>query len=139
MSPSTWTPTQAGAAYLAALLVIGALDALWLGWLARDFYRDAMGELMRPDIRWGPALVFYFAYPAGLLALALTPMPEHALGAAARGALMGLVAYGVYDMTNLATLKGWSWRLSLVDMGWGVFVSCLGAGAAWWAWAKFAR
>lgn len=138
-SSVSWSFSQSAAAYVAALLVIGVLDAVWLGWLARDFYRDALGELMRPDVRWGPALAFYFAYPAGLLALALMPMPSDAWHAAARGALVGLVAYGVYDMTNLATLKGWSVRLSLVDMAWGTFVSATAALAAWSAWSRFDR
>ena len=136
-SAASFNFTQAGLAYGAALLVIGALDALWLGWLARGFYRDAMGDLMRPDVLWGPALVFYLAYPVGLLMLALTPMPPSAWHAAGRGALLGLIAYGVYDMTNLATLNGWSWRLSLVDMAWGTFVTCLAAVAAWSTWARF--
>jgi len=138
-TPASWTATQAAAAYGAALLVIGALDALWLGWLARDFYRDAMGDLMRPDVRWGPALVFYVAYPAGLVALALTPLPPNALQAVWRGALLGVIAYGVYDMTNLATLKGWSARLSIVDMAWGTFVSAMAALAAWSAASRFMR
>jgi uncharacterized membrane protein len=138
-SSDSFNVLQVAAAYGAALLVIGALDALWLGWLARGFYRDAMGDLMRPDILWGPALVFYFAYPAGVLMLALSPMPLNAWQAAGRGALLGLVVYGVYDMTNLATLKGWSWKLSLLDMAWGTLVTCLGAVAAWSAWSRFTR
>lgn len=103
--------TRAFKPYLAALLVMGVLDALWLGVLARDFYRQELGEQMVAQVRWVPALLFYVAYPA---------------------ALVGLVAYGVYDLTNLATLRHWPVRLALVDMAWGTFASTLaGATAAW--------
>lgn len=120
-------------AYFASLLAIGLLDALWLGWLARDFYQREIGALMRADILKLPALLFYLGYPAGLLLLALQPRPEHLGEALARCALMGLVAYGTYDLTNLATLKGWPLKLVLVDMAWGVTVSVAGGAAGWWA------
>lgn len=118
--------------YLAALLVMGILDALWLGVLAKDFYRTQMGELMVEQIRWAPALVFYFGYPAALVALALYPAGQPFAQQVARAALVGLVAYGVYDLTNMATLRQWPLKLALVDTAWGVFASVLaGAAAAW--------
>ena len=99
--------------YAAALLVMGVLDALWLGWLARDFYRQEIGAQMADPIRWGPALAFYFAYPAAL------------------------VAYGVYDLTNLATLRQWPVKLALVDTAWGTFASTLAGGVAAWVAQRF--
>jgi len=118
--------------YLAALLVLGILDALWLGWLARDFYRQQIGAQMVEQIRWAPALVFYFAYPAALVALALFPAGQPLGEQVLRAALVGLVAYGVYDLTNLATLRQWPMKLALVDMAWGVLAStAAGAAAAW--------
>jgi len=118
--------------YLAALLVMGILDALWLGVLAKDFYRAQMGELMVEQVRWAPALIFYFAYPAALVALALYPAGQPLGMQLARAALVGLVAYGVYDLTNMATLRQWPLKLALLDTAWGVFASTLaGAAAAW--------
>jgi len=118
--------------YLAALLVMGLLDALWLGLLAKDFYRAQMGELMVEQVRWAPALVFYFAYPAALVALALYPAGQPFALQVARAALVGLVAYGVYDLTNAATLRQWPLKLALLDTAWGTFASTLaGAAAAW--------
>lgn len=119
--------------YLTALLIIGALDALWLGVLARDFYRAELAGLMAEQVRLLPAAVFYLGYPAGLVALALRPLPESLGAAARRAALLGLIAYGVYDMTNLATLKGFGATLALVDMAWGTFVTASAGAAAWWA------
>ncbi len=123
--------------YAAALLVMGVLDALWLGWLARDFYRQEIGAQMADPIRWAPALAFYFAYPAALVALALFPAGQPLGLQIARAALVGLVAYGVYDLTNLATLRHWPLKLALVDAGWGVFASTLAGAAAAWVAQRF--
>ena len=120
-------------AYAAALLVLGLLDGLWLGWVARDFYRQEMGDLMAAEVAKIPAAIFYFAYPAGLLALSLNPLPASATAAMARAALVGLVVYGVYDLTNMATLRHWSLKLALVDVAWGVLVSAVAGTAAWFA------
>jgi uncharacterized membrane protein len=117
--------------YAAALLVIGVLDALWLGWLARDFYQREMGALMLPELKKLPAALFYLGYPLGLLALALTPHPGTLANAVLRSALLGLIAYGAYDLTNLATLKGWSPRLAMVDMAWGMVLSAVAGAVAW--------
>lgn len=118
--------------YAAALLVLGVLDALWLGWLARDFYRQQMGDQMADPIRWGPALVFYFGYPAALVALAVFPAGQPLGLQIARAALVGLVAYGVYDLTNLATLRHWPLKLACVDAAWGTLASTISGGVAAW-------
>lgn len=120
-------------AYGGALLAIAVLDGLWLGLLARDFYQEEMGALLAPELRIWAAAVFYFGYPAGLVALVLNPRPDRLKDAAARAALVGAMAYGTYDFTNLATLQGWTIELALVDVAWGVVVSALAGSAAWWA------
>ncbi|WP_395701924.1 DUF2177 family protein [Aquabacterium sp.] len=120
------------AAYGAMLLTIGLLDAVWLGWLARGLYQREIGALLSGQVQALPALLFYLGYPAGLWWLALTPRPDSWTQAAWRCALLGLIAYGTYDFTNLATLKGWSWRIALVDTGWGIAVSLAAGSAAWW-------
>ncbi len=118
--------------YLAALFVVGLLDALWLGWLARDFYREAIGEQMVEQVRSVPALLFYVGFPAALVALAVYPAGQPLAMQVARAALVGLLAYGVYDLTNLATLRHWPLRLALADTAWGTLVStAAGAAAAW--------
>lgn len=123
--------------YLAALLVLGLLDALWLGWLARDFYREAIGAQMAAQVRCAPALVFYFGFPAALVALALFPAGQPFAMQVARAALVGLVAYGVYDLTNMATLRQWPLKLVLVDMAWGSFISAVAGAAAAWVGQRF--
>jgi uncharacterized membrane protein len=119
------------AGYGAALLVVGVLDALWLGFIARDFYKREIGDLMTDSVRLLPAAVFYLGYPAGLVALALNPLPATMGDAAFKSALLGLVVYGVYDMTNMATLRHWSLKLALADMAWGTVVAAAAGAVAW--------
>jgi uncharacterized membrane protein len=124
------------AAYLAALLCLGLLDALWLGWIAREAYQRELGALLRPDILKLPALAFYVGYPAGLLALALHPLPESWATVLLRSMVYGVVAYGTYELTNLATLKGWPPRLALLDLAWGTAATTAAGGLAWWVLIK---
>ena len=125
-------------AYVAALVVVAALDALWLGVLAKDFYRTEMLPVAAAEVRLLPAAVFYLAYPIGLMALALLPSPGSLPEAVARAALVGLVAYATYDLTNMATLKQWSWGLALTDTVWGTFLSAAAGGAAYWTLKRMA-
>ncbi len=118
--------------YLAALLTIGVLDGLWLGWVARDFYQAEMAALAADKIKLVPALAFYLLYPVGLLALGLMPEPPDLKTAVLRCAGLGLLAYATYDLTNLATLRSWSWRLAATDVAWGTFISTCAGGAAFW-------
>lgn len=118
------------AAYGATALCFLALDALWLSLATPRLYRPAMGELLAPRFSPAPAIAFYLIYIGGLVALAIAPafragQPTQAL---AYGAALGLVAYATYDLTNLATLKGFPAHLALIDLAWGTIVS---AGAAY--------
>jgi len=121
-----------GSTYLVAFLVLAILDAVWLGYVAREFYRRELGSLMADSIPIAPAAAFYVLYPLGLIVLALHPAPDTLVGAFVRSAVVGLVAYGTYDLTNLATLRGWSLRLSMIDIAWGTLVSGAAGLAAWW-------
>lgn len=119
------------AGYGAALLVIGVLDALWLGWIAKGFYQSQMSAVAADSFRLLPAVLFYLGYPAGLMALALAPLPASMAIAVGRSALVGLLAYGTYDLTNMATLKRWSWQLAALDTGWGIVLSAAAGAAAY--------
>lgn len=127
------------AAYAAATLLMLTLDGLWLGLLAKDFYQQGLGHLMAESPRWGPALLFYALYPLGLLVFAVLPAGQDAGLAPAlwRGALFGLMAYATYDLSNLATLKDWPVLVSVVDVAWGAFASCLATLAARLAYDRF--
>jgi uncharacterized membrane protein len=111
--------------YLPALIVFLVLDALWLGVVARGFYREQFGDLMRPDVRWGAALLFYLLFIAAVLVFVVAPALARGslLYALGMGAFFGLVAYATYDLTNLAVLRGFSTRVAVVDMAWGAVVT----------------
>ena len=118
--------------YLPALVVFLVLDALWLGVVARGFYREQLGDLMRPDVRWGAALLFYLLFIAAVLVFVVLPALErgslaYAIG---MGAFFGLVAYATYDLTNLAVLRGFPAKVAVVDMAWGAAVTAGTSAAA---------
>jgi len=112
-------------AYLAAMVAFLVIDGVWLGVIARDFYADQLGGLLRKNILAAPALAFYLIYTAGLVFLAVRPHQADVslLNVAMYGAIVGFLAYGTYDMTNLATLKQWPVLMSFVDVLWGTFLS----------------
>lgn len=117
-------------AWAGAFLPFIAIDLVWLGVVARDFYVGQLGSLMAPKPRWGIALLFYAAYCAGIVLFAV--MPGMAAGSLLRtvllGAALGALAYGTYDLTNLATLRGWPPLLSVVDVAWGTLLTATAAG-----------
>ena len=117
--------------YLIALVLLLAIDLVWLGWVARSFYVAQLGDLMRPQPGLVAAGLFYAIYAAGLVHFAVLPgLREDCWPSAlAQGALLGLVAYATYDLSNLATLKGWPFALSMVDLAWGTALSGVVAAA----------
>ena len=116
-------------AYALTLIVFFSLDLLWLGLVARGFYASQLGGLMRDNINFLAAGGFYLAYVAGIVFFAVAPALAEGSWrkAAINGVLLGLLAYGTYDMTNLATLRNWPVAMSLVDMAWGGLVTGLSA------------
>ncbi len=114
-------------AYFSILLTFLVLDGIWLGLLMGPSYRAWLGPLMLDKPVIAPAVVFYLMYTVGLLVLAVQSglRRDSVSHAAKRSALLGLVAYGTYDLTNWATLQGWPAQLALVDWAWGTFASAV--------------
>jgi uncharacterized membrane protein len=101
-----------------------ALDAVWLGVIARKLYSREIGHLLAPNVRWGAAVIFYVLYVTGLLTFVVLPRADSTpLRVALLGALFGLVAYATYDLTNLATLSRWPMTVTLVDLAWGALAT----------------
>jgi uncharacterized membrane protein len=107
--------------YAIALPVFIAIDMVWLGLVAKNFYRNQIGFLMRSEINWAAALVFYLLFVLGLVLFVISPAIEKNswVRALMYGALFGLVTYATYDLSNLATLKDWPLWVTLVDLAWG--------------------
>jgi len=112
-------------AYAAAVIAFLVIDGLWLGVVAKSFYADNLGSLLRDKVLVLPALAFYLVYTAGLVFLAVRPgqVDVSLASVALYGAVVGFLAYGTYDMTNLATLRDWPLIVSVVDMIWGTVLS----------------
>lgn len=113
------------AVYCAGVASALFLDLVWLGVVAQRFYEQQIGFLLRSDVRWVPAVVFYLIYVAALGVLVVRPAVERAsVGRAiALGALLGLAAYAAYDLTSLAMVKDYPTMAALVDLAWGTVLS----------------
>jgi len=110
---------------MAAVTAFLVIDGIWLGIVARGFYANQMADLLRKNILAAPALAFYLMYTAGLVFLAVRPgQADVTLASVAfYGAVVGFLAYGTYNMTNLATITNWPWLVSAVDLIWGIVLS----------------
>lgn len=111
--------------YFIALPVFFAIDMIWLGLVAKNFYAKQIGFLMKPDVNWMAAIIFYLLFIIGIVVFVITPALEqkswvHAL---LFGALFGLITYATYDLTNLATVKDWPLLVTVVDLVWGMTLS----------------
>jgi uncharacterized membrane protein len=107
--------------YLIAFAVFFCIDMVWLGLVAKGFYRRHLGHLLSPKVNWTAAVLFYLLFIIGLLVFIIRPAVL--AGAPGRafllGALFGLIAYATYDLTNLATVKDWPLLVTVVDLVWG--------------------
>ena len=126
-------------AYAVAGLVFLCIDLVWLGFVASGLYRSQMGDLLAETFRIGPAIAFYLLYILGVVVFAISPAlrgggPMTALGL---GALLGLVAYGTYDLTNWAIIRNWPVLITLVDLAWGTFLTALSALAGFLVASRF--
>ena len=119
-------------AYVSTAVVFLVLDAIWLGTMADRLYRPAMGSILLERFALAPAVAFYLIYIAGVVVFAVTPALQSGrwVTALGYGAMLGLMAYATYDLTNQATLKDWSWTVTIADLCWGTFVTAVSAAAA---------
>ena len=111
--------------FLIALPVFFVIDMIWLVLIAKKFYSQQIGFLMRPDINWVAAIVFYLLFIAGLVTFVISPSVEkHSwIHAVVFGAFFGLITYATYDLTNLATIRDWPLLVTVVDLIWGSFLA----------------
>jgi len=108
--------------YVLTLAVFFLIDMVWLGLVAKNFYRRYLGDMLSPKVNWPAAILFYLLFIAGLLLFVIEPAQGRALEALWKGAVFGLIAYATYDLTNLATLKNWPLLVTVVDLVWGTFL-----------------
>jgi uncharacterized membrane protein len=127
-------------AYIGSAVVFFALDFIWLSLAVPRLYKPLLGSLLRDSPNLPVAAAFYLVYVVGLVVFAVLPANASGswLAAVGLGALLGLVAYGTYDFTNLSTIRDWPLMVSLVDLAWGVSVSAVAAAGGYAALRAFA-
>ena len=124
---------QAVTLYLITLAVFFVIDMIWLGVVAKGFYRKHLGSMLSPKVNWAAALLFYLLFIVGLVVFVIRPalVSGEPLKALLLGAFFGLISYATYDLSNLATLKNWPIIVTIVDLVWGTtlggLVSLVGA------------
>lgn len=111
--------------YAIALPVFFVIDMIWLGVIAKNFYSSQIGFLLKSEVNWTAAIIFYLIFIAGLVVFVISPAVEksswtHAL---LFGALFGFVCYATYDLTNLAVAKDWPLLVTIVDLTWGAVLA----------------
>lgn len=111
--------------YAIALPVFFAIDMVWLVLIARNFYKNQIGFLMKSEVNWPAAIIFYLLFLVGLVVFVIEPAVARKewLQALGKGALFGLITYATYDLTNMATLKDWPFTVVWVDMIWGTVLA----------------
>jgi uncharacterized membrane protein len=111
--------------YAIALPVFFAIDMLWLGLVAKNFYKEQIGMLMKPEVNWVAAIIFYLIFVGGMVVFVITPALTKGAWTHAMlmGALFGFVCYATYDLTNLAVAKDWPILVTVVDLIWGAVLA----------------
>ncbi len=118
--------------YAATALIFFPLDFVWLSNMGKGFYRAELGNLLLANPNLVVAGLFYLAYLVGVVILVSAPADGEVLKALLMGAVLGFVAYGTYDLTNLSTVAGFSPRVAIVDMAWGTALTGVSAAGGVW-------
>ncbi len=118
---------QAFIIYLCAFLVFIVIDLIWLGFIAKSFYRHQLSNLMAEKVKWIPALIFYLVYTIGVLYLVVLPASDKSSLSQAllMGALLGFVSYSTYDLSNMATIRDWPVKVVFADIVWGTILTAI--------------
>lgn len=121
--------------YAATFAAFLAIDVVWLGLVARKFYRRHLGFLLADQPNWWAAVAFYLIFVAGILVFSVVPALQTGSlwNALLMGGFYGLVTYATYDLTNQATVKNWPWIVTIIDLCWGVVLSASVSGVGYLA------
>ena len=116
-----------------------AIDSVWLGVIAVDFYKATIGHLLAPKPDFVAAAFFYVIYLGGVVHFVILPAvaKDSVFNASRQGALFGLVAYATYDLTNMATMRDWPLSVTLADLAWGAFITAASSTISAWAVKRF--
>ena len=118
--------------YLLTIPVFFLVDIIWLGYVAKRFYRSNLDFILSPDVNWPAAISFYLIYIVGILFFAVAPALEREslTRALLWGGLYGFFTYATYDLTNMALIKGWPLKIVVVDIAWGIVLCAVVAASS---------
>ena len=127
------------AIYTSFLVTLIAIDLAWLLGIAKNLYRDQMGELMASEPKLLVGLAFYLLYALGVCIFVIVPAlsKQSWIYALQYGAFFGLFCYMTYDLTNLAVIRNFPTQLALIDIAWGSLVTAACSGIAYWVGNRF--
>lgn len=110
--------------FFITFVVFFVIDMLWLGLIAKNIYQQQIGTLLKKDVNWTAAIIFYVLFIIGLVVFVIQPavVADRFVDVLLYGALFGLITYATYDLTNLATMKDWPIKITLIDLAWGTFL-----------------
>ena len=116
--------------YVLTVPVFFVIDIVWLGVIAKGFYRRNLGFILSTDVNWAAVFIFFLIYIAGIIFFAVRPaLASNTLrDAALLGGLFGFFTYATYDLTNMATIKDWPLKIVVIDILWGTCLCILVAG-----------
>lgn len=118
--------------YAVSIVTFFALDLVWLGVVASDFYARHLDSLLRPDVLWLPAVLFYLLFVAGVVFFVTIPAGGSVRRAAWTGALFGIITYATFDLTCLALFRDFPVIVVLVDLVWGAVLTASVATVGCW-------
>jgi uncharacterized membrane protein len=133
--------SRVAALYGVCIVAFFALDFVWLSQATPRIYKPALGSLLSEQPKLGVAAVFYLLYVVGVVVFAVVPALQqgNVVEALWRGALFGFLAYATYDLTNLATLRDFPWRIAAIDMVWGTVLNTAVAAVGYYAGVYFVK
>jgi uncharacterized membrane protein len=120
-------------AYLGTILPFLIIDAVWIRFVVSGYYQETVGHLLLDTPNFVPAGLFYLAYAAGIVVLAVRPAiaAQKLKTALINGGILGAIAYGTFTLTNYSVLQGWTTGLVISDILWGTFLTGLSAGCGY--------
>ena len=124
--------------YFIALISFFAIDMVWLGVITKNYYKQMLGFVLSAIPNWAAAIVFYIIYIAGILFFAVNPSLKDmdCKIALLNGAVLGLLCYATYDLTNMATIAKWPIQIVIIDIIWGMVITSAVSGITYMAVTK---
>lgn len=120
-------PMQLVTLYFSTAAIFLVIDAIMLRLYMAPLFERYIGPMMLENIRLAPAALFYMAYVAGLLYLVSVPALKSGAPILIPAAILGFMAYGTFEFTNYAILKGWNLRMVVTDVAWGTVLTAVSA------------